>query len=79
MSSWEKRMATRAAERARFVAAEERATDPHAAHHSHLEGATTYCSCGKFTGITSVVITADYDPDKLSCAVCGQRGVVNLG
>ncbi len=72
-------MASRAAERSRLLAAEERTLDPHVTHHQHLKGTGVDCSCGEFLGIICVAFGEDYDPDKLFCSVCGQRGVVHIG
>lgn len=72
-------MAAQAAVRQEIFEAEERRVDPHADHHRHLEGTAVYCSCGQFRGITTVAFDEDYDPDRLSCTECGQRGVVKLG
>jgi hypothetical protein len=68
-------MAARAAAR---EAARPPKPDPHAGHHHHLIGTSVECSCGVFLGIISVVFGDDYDPDKLSCSICGRRGVVAL-
>lgn len=79
-------MAARSAERRTAAEAEDylrdQADDPHAGHHEHLDGSAVYCSCGKFFGVTSVVVPdlstpeAQRDWDSRACGACGQQGVV---
>jgi hypothetical protein len=68
--SWEERMAAKAAARR---AAEPPPPDPHAGHHVHYRGNTTWCSCGKFLGVFSVVVDLDapVPPDR-PCPECGE-------
>jgi hypothetical protein len=77
VTSWEERMARRAAER--------RAAQPdlhdvgHEDHHLHYEGNTVVCSCGEFRGVISVALTGDEpDPDTYACAVCGKPGATTV-
>lgn len=84
-STWEDRMAARAAERAHQAAAQDAASDPHAGHHAHLRGTMVECSCGERFGVTTVAIPFFDSPgeaqaflDQLSCHLCGERGVAAL-
>ena len=81
MSSWEERMADQAQAREDARLKDERGRpedDPHYGHHSHLRGTMVSCSCGEPYGITSVVISEDYDPDKIVCHICGAQGYAGL-
>lgn len=70
------RTAKRQMEAGALARLREKATDPHASHHEHLDGAAVYCSCGEFRGVVSVAID---DPESLAsqeCSTCGKPGVV---
>lgn len=67
MSSWEERMAVKAAARR---AAEPEPVDPHADHHTHYRGNSIWCSCGAFMGVFSIIIEED-PPAPEPCEVCG--------
>lgn len=67
-------MARKAAERR---GAEPEPPDPHDGHHSHHRGNASWCSCGDFLGIFTVVITAEmlepgYEPPAMPCSICGE-------
>lgn len=81
MSTWEERMSLRAAERARKEMERQQREDEdlHADHHIHLDGASVYCSCGEFHGITCVIIPDDpHWYENLHCSICGKPGVADL-
>jgi hypothetical protein len=88
ISSWEGRMAAQAAGRRTAAEAEdylrEKADDPHAGHHTHLDGGSVYCSCGQYLGMTTFAAEDLDDPraraarESRACTICGKPGVVGL-
>lgn len=52
--------------------------EDHEEHHYHLNGTMVECSCDFQMGITTVAFGPDYNPNKLSCDVCGKVGVVRI-
>jgi hypothetical protein len=72
-ASWEDRMAARAAARR---AAEPGPADPHAGHHVHHWGNSSWCSCGTFMGIFSIALPPEADEPGFvlpaePCGICG--------
>jgi hypothetical protein len=87
VSTWEERMAERAARRREIARAKEEQERQweHSGHHQHLDLASVYCSCGEFFGVTTVSVPVLETPeekrawDARACAICGQPGVIGLG
>lgn len=93
MSTWEERMAARAAVRREASKAEQQCiddeNDPHRDHHTHLNGAMVQCSCGENFGVTCVAFPPELDGmspeeaqawwhENVRCDICGQPDVSSL-